>query len=118
MAPLLSMVRRMAEWQDPQPVRLILGVQTEPEIFGMDQLAQLSLPGGGAGEVTLEKPTDDWAGQVGTAVDLMQRRLQETPTAPDIYLCGSPGFLDAAERTAIECGVPAGQIYMERILAN
>ena len=118
LAPLMSMMRRMAEWQDPQPVRLILGVETEPEVFGVEDLAALEFPGGAACEVTLNRPGAGWGGATGTAVDTMVERLREAGEPPDIYLCGSPGFLDAATAAALAAGVPEEQLFAERILSN
>ncbi|MDR1999792.1 MAG: 2Fe-2S iron-sulfur cluster binding domain-containing protein [Frankiaceae bacterium] len=118
LAPLLSMIRRMAQWQDQQAVRLILGVATPAEVFGVDLVEAAELPGGYVADVTVMEPDASWAGEVGTSVDVLAKRLAEAGEAPDVYLCGSPGFFEAATRAALAAGVPAGQIYAERILAN
>ena len=32
----------------------------------------------------------------------------------DVYLCGSPGWMSAAERAALDAGVPRGHVHLER----
>lgn len=41
-APLLSMIRRMAEWGDPQPVRVYAGFTTTAHVFAAEALAELA----------------------------------------------------------------------------
>jgi predicted ferric reductase len=42
------------------------------------------------------------------------RRLVPDIAANDVYLCGASAWMDAAERAARECGVPADRIHSER----
>ena len=32
----------------------------------------------------------------------------------DVFLCGAPAWMDAARRAALDCGVPATNIHLER----
>ena len=76
-APLLSMLRRMAEWGDPQPARLYAGFNDEGEVFGTDLFDELAaeLPDFTV-EICLWKPTGgSWAGYVGTPVEALTRDL-------------------------------------------
>ncbi len=121
-APMVSMVRRMAEWGEGQDCLLVLGVNRPDEVFAEAELAELSgmLP---ALRYVLPvvEPDDGWTGPVGTSVDIMAAELDARPAgaeAPDIYLCGSPGFLAAARAAAVARGVPDDQVYEERILAT
>ena len=120
-APLLSMLRRMADWGDPQPTRLYAGFNNEDEVFGTDIFDELStgLPDFKA-EICLWKPTTggDWSGHVGTPVDALTRDLTNEQQAPDVYLCGPPALIDAAIDALSAHGVPATQIYSKRITAN
>ncbi len=122
LAPLVSMLRRMAEWGDPQECMLILGVNHPGEVFATDELAKLraELPALRT-FVPVVEPDDSWDGPVGNAVEVLITELDalaEGAERPDIYLCGSPGFLTAARAAAVERGVPDEQVYEERILAN
>lgn len=122
LAPLISMLRRMAEWGDPQDALLVLGVNRPGEVFATAELDELhaALPALRT-LVPVVEPDADWAGPVGTAVDVLAAELDALPPGserPDVYLCGSPGFLAAARACAEARGVPEDQVYAERILAN
>jgi ferredoxin-NADP reductase/ferredoxin len=120
-APLLSMLRRMAEWGDPQPARLYAGFNDEDEVFGTDLFDKLDaeLPDFRA-EICVWKPTGggSWSGYRGTPVDALTRDLLNEPQAPDVYICGPPALIDAASDALTAHGVPATQIFSKRIMAN
>lgn len=119
LAPCMSMLRRMAEWGETQEARLILGVNTPQEVFATQEIADLeaSLPTLRT-VVTVAQPDETWTGHVGTAVDALDAELAARTSggeAPDIYLSGPPGFLEAAGVCAANHGIPGDQIYQERI---
>jgi ferredoxin-NADP reductase/ferredoxin len=119
--PVLSMLRRMAEWGDPQPARLYAGFNDEADLFTdgpIDQLAA-ALPDFRA-EVCLWRPNggDGWWGFTGTPVDAVKRDLAGLNEPPDVYVCGPPALIEAAEDALRAGGVPASQIFAERITAN
>ena len=119
LAPILSMVRRMKEWDEPQKCVIYFGVNTEAEIFHLDELDQLA-----AQMPTLElrncvwKCTDDWHCEKGSVVDILRRDLQETGAKPDLYLCGPPGMVDATFAVCAEMGIPKERIYLEKFLPS
>ncbi|MFJ6776286.1 2Fe-2S iron-sulfur cluster-binding protein, partial [Kitasatospora sp. NPDC091257] len=120
LAPLLAMVRRMAEWQDPQPARLLLGVNEPQDVFGLDELASVAaeLPGFRY-DICVRRPGPDRSGPTGTPADLLAAALPELgTTTPDLYVCGPPPLVDAVLRTAALAGVPSDQIHRERFLAT
>ncbi|MBD0671455.1 oxidoreductase, partial [Streptomyces sp. CBMA156] len=107
LAPLLAMVRRMAEWQDPQPARLFLGVNTPRDVFGLDELAAVAaeLPGF-RHEVCVREPAPGWSGPTGTPADLLAAALPDLGGGtPDLYVCGPPPLVDAVLRAAARGGV-------------
>jgi len=120
-APLLSMLRRMEEWGDPQPARLYAGFNDEEEVFGTDLFNELSagLPDFRS-EICLWKPSSGsgWSGYVGTPVDALARDLAGEQEAPDVYVCGPPALIDAAADALTAHGVPATQIFSKRITPN
>jgi len=122
LAPIMSMLRRMAEWGDPQEALLILGVNRTSEVYATYALAELRATMPRLRPlVTVVEPDRTWDGPVGTAVDQMIIELDARPQEgepPDIYLCGPPGFLDAARASAAARGVGADQVYEERILGS
>lgn len=119
LAPILSMVRRMHEWQEPQKCVIYFGVNTEAEIFHLNELDQLA-----AEMKTLElrncvwKCSDDWHCEKGSVVDILRRDLQETGVKPDIYLCGPPGMVDATFAVCEKQGIPKERIYLEKFLPS
>ncbi|WP_208866015.1 2Fe-2S iron-sulfur cluster-binding protein [Kitasatospora cheerisanensis] len=115
LAPLLAMARQMAEWQDPQPVRLFLGVNTPEEVFGAEELTAVAaeLPGF-RHQVCVREPDAAWTGPVGTPADLLAEALAgHTGPVPDLYVCGPPPMVDAVRRAAPGC-----QVFHERFLAS
>lgn len=117
LAPMLSMLRRMAEFQEMQAARLFFGVNKESELFAREELEQLraELPQLNI-DICVWKPEGEWHGFTGTPADAVRAALKDAPSLPDMYLCGPPPLLNAVEKTAAEFGVPPAQIYSERFL--
>lgn len=130
LAPLLSMLRRMAEWGDPQETRLLLGVNTVDDVFGtaeigelLDQMPELGVtlaiwrPEGG-----LEAPDERFECVAGSAVDVLAASLAEAgddpELVPDIYVCGPPGMVTALEEATAAAGVAPELVHTERISQN
>jgi ferredoxin-NADP reductase/ferredoxin len=117
LAPMLSMLRRMAEFQEPHPARLYFGVNRVEELFCLMELEALKaeLP---QLQVILcvWKPNQDWQGFCGTPADALAQDLDDLNARPDIYLCGPPALIDAAEAAARSQGVPVEQVFSERFL--
>ena len=119
LAPVLSMIRRMREWEEPQQCVVYFGVNTEAEVFYAEELQQLA-----ADMPTLQvricvwKAGDDWRGEKGSVVDVLRRDLQNLSAKPDLYLCGPPGMVDATYAVCAEVGIPKDKIYLEKFLPS
>ena len=121
LAPVLSMLRRMAEYQEMNDARLFFGVNRESELFMIDELERLQAElaqlhvelcvrdAGGSGDVGTA-----WRGFRGTPVDALQAALAAADASPDLYVCGPPGMVSAAQAVATAAGVPAAQFASER----
>lgn len=119
LAPLLSMVRQMAEWQEPQPARLFLGVNEEADVFGVAELEAVAAElADFAYEVCVWHPGPSWPGRSGTPADRVAEELAETSVRPDLYVCGPPPLVDAVTQVATAAGVPPEQVFHERFLAT
>lgn len=116
LAPMLSMLRRMAEFGEMNACTLLFGITRASDLFGLDDIEQLRtcLPHLQV-EVCVWQADEGWQGFIGTPVDALARYLA-TGISPDIYLCGPPAMIDAAERRALETGIAASQIFSERFL--
>ncbi|NGO72468.1 2Fe-2S iron-sulfur cluster-binding protein [Streptomyces boncukensis] len=117
LAPLLSMVRHMAEWQEPQPARLFLGVNEEAEVFGLPELKAVAceLPGFSY-EICVRRPGPSWPGPPATPVDRVAALLPDAPVPPDLYVCGPPPLVEAVAGAAAAGGLAPERVHHERFL--
>lgn len=115
LSPLLSMLRRMAEWGDPQPARLFFGVTRHTEVFAQDELQALAetLPEFRFDTVVWH-PDPAWEGATGNPVELAAAEATVLAEAPDVYVCGPPPMVDAAYAALTAAGVPREQIHAEK----
>ena len=137
LAQLMAMLRRMAEWGDPQPARLFIGVTTPQQLFATDEIAELAgrlldfsvttciwKPEGG------ELPAELAAGgpglgevRVGTPAQALAEALQnlgveQADEAPDVYVCGPPKLVSNVEEVLAENGVAPSHVLVERVVEN
>jgi len=114
-APMLSILRQMAELGDSREARLFFGVNTEGELFATDVVEELrkSLPRLGA-TFCVWKPGPEWSGFAGTSAEALAQSLAESEAHPDIYVCGPPALIEATESVALAGGVPRDHIFSER----
>lgn len=119
LSPLLSMLRKMAEWGDPQPARLFFGVTRHGEVFAQDEIAALAgtLPDFHA-ETVVWNADPAWTGPVGNPVEMAAAELAMLDEMPDVYICGPPPMTDAAVAALTAAGVPADQIHLERFSSS
>ena len=115
LAPILAILRALADSASDAEAKLIFGVGAESDLFYTDELASLRqrLP---YLEVvtTVERPGPGWSGAVGRTTD----HLGPTGTASGYYLCGPPGMVSAAEEILTGNGVVREHIHTERFLGT
>lgn len=134
LAQLLAMLRRMAEWGDPQPARLFVGVTTPEQLFGTSEIAEIAdqlldfsvttciwKPEGGvlpehlaAGSPGLGEVV------VGVPAEALSAALEglSADEAPDVYVCGPPKMVASIEQVLAENGVDPSHVLVERIVEN
>lgn len=118
-APLLSMLRHLAEFQDTQPTHLIFGANTEAELAVAAPLEALAaqLP-----NLTIccavWHPQPGWTGFTGTAAEALAQHLESAAGQPDIYLCGPPRLMEAVTQVANDRAIPPARIYSEQVQAR
>ncbi|NHV24815.1 FAD-binding oxidoreductase [Burkholderia sp. D-99] len=115
LAPILSMLRRMAEFQEMADARLFFGVNQESELFMLDELArlQVDLPQLRV-DLCVWRPGGEWSGLRGTPVDTLRLALAQHDGLPDIYVCGPPPLVQGVREVAMTAGVPDAQFASER----
>ncbi len=115
-APLVAMLRHLADYQDSLPTHLIFAANREAELLPPALFEELraGLP---QLEITLcvWHPSPGWDGFTGTAAEALAAHLAAQTEMPDIYLCGPPKMLDTARAAALAQGVPAERIFAERL---
>lgn len=119
LSPILSMLRRMAEWGDPQQTRLFFGLTHHTEVFAQAELRELTdtMPGFRAHTVVWQ-PDPRWPGTTGNPVDLAAAEVHTLGESPDVYVCGPPPMIEAAYAALTAAGVPREQIHAERFFTT
>lgn len=115
-APLLSMLRQMAEFQDPTPVRLIYGINTAEDVLPEAIFAELQ-EGIPQLQITLSVwrgPTPNNAVQ-GSTAEALAKLLAQAEAKPDLYVCGPPKMLESVIETASKAGISLDHIFSERL---
>ena len=119
LAPILSMVRFMHEWGEPQLCTIYFGSTLEEEMFYVDELRQLEKE---MDNLTIKlcvwKATDSWDGEKGSVVDILKKDLHEVTIKPDLYLCGPPGMVDAVYKVCEDEGISNEKVYLEKFLPS
>lgn len=118
-APVISMVRRMHDWSEPQETRIYFGVTHMHEAFYAEELKTLEREMANLDvKLCVWHADDGWPYEKGNAIDVLRSDLEKSPVKPDIYLCGPPAMVDAAYRVCEEFDIPKGQIYLEKFLSS
>ena len=115
-APVLSMLRHLADFQDTQPTHLILGANRKDELLLADEIDAIraALPHLGV-TLSVWHPEAAWTGFTGTAADAFAFYLDSCAETPDVYVCGPPKMLEAVKAVAQDRGIPPDRIVAERI---
>ncbi len=120
MAPILSILRHLAESGDTRPVRFYYGARTEADLFYLEQIKEL---GGRLADFTFtaclsESLSADFEpdgfvvaqGNVTDVVEAAEQQLRST----EIYMCGPPPMVEAAQALAEAHLVPKDQVFFDK----
>jgi propane monooxygenase reductase component len=114
MAPILSLLRSMAEAGVERPAAYYYGARKETDLFHLEQLGELgeTLP-----DFTfvpaLSDDSDGWSGESGLITDVVER-LEGDVAEVDAYVCGPPPMVEAAIALLEAKGVPENHIYYDK----
>jgi len=113
LAPILAILRALAESAPDTQAKVVFGVGDETDLFYTDELTSLrqKLPNLEV-VITVERPGPRWSGTVGRTTD----HLGPTDATSAYYLCGPPGMVGTAEEILIGNGVVREHIHTERFL--
>jgi propane monooxygenase reductase subunit len=116
MAPILCLLRSMAESGTQRPATYFYGARTGADLFHLEELAQLAdeLPDFTFVPALSEAGDHDgWTGETGLITDVVDR-LESDLTEVDAYLCGPPPMVDAAIALLEAKGVPEAHVYFDK----
>jgi len=112
MAPILALLRSMADRGIDRPATFYYGSRTRLDLCFEDELRAL--------EALLPRfryvpalSEDDWDGENGLITDVV-RRLEPDLTGADAYVCGPPPMVEAAIALLEAKGVPEAHIYYDK----
>ena len=122
MAPILALLRQMAESGNERPVVFYYGARTETDLFHHAELAGLGerLAGFTFVPVLSQEWSQEWTdggGETGFVTDVVERRETRLGSS-DLYLCGPPPMIDAAMPVLEAAGVPREQIYFDKFTVS
>ncbi len=105
LAPILSMLRHLGEFQDSQPTHLIFGANRVSELVPPSDVEAVTaaLPQLGV-TLAVTAPEADWPGFIGTAPAALDAYLAQSDEPVDIYACGPPKMLEAVEAVVQQRG--------------
>jgi propane monooxygenase reductase subunit len=116
MAPILSLLRSMAEKGSTRQARFYYGARTEADLFALDELERIGSELPDLSFVPALSEADDttgWEGEAGLITDVVDR-LEDDLTDVDAYLCGPPPMVDAAIALLERRGCPESRIYFDK----
>jgi propane monooxygenase reductase component len=116
MAPILALLRAMAEKGNGRKAVYYYGARGPEDLFHLEELAALEqrLPDFRFIPALSHCDEDaDWAGERGLITDVVAK-LEEELGEVDAYLCGPPPMVDAAIAMLDQSGVPESRVYYDK----
>jgi propane monooxygenase reductase subunit len=112
MAPVMSLLRSMAEKGSTRSAVFYYGARTEADLFALEELEQLC---GSVPDLRFVPALSDaeWDGETGLITDVVDR-MEDDLTEIDAYLCGPPPMVDAAIALLERRGCPEARIYFDK----
>lgn len=119
LAPMLSMLDTLvAQDNTDQPVKLLYGANEADELFALDRIAGYAAQGLDIlTELCVVNPAAGWDGASGHVTGLLRTELLNGGDC-DVYLCGPPPMIDAAQAWLSENGVDTSQIHAEKFVPS
>ena len=105
MAPVLGVLRQLAAEGCERPIRFYYGAREERDLFGLDEIATL-------GE---RLPDFRFTPVTGRFV---HEAVDEEFDAPDVYMCGPPPMLEAAESMLTGRGIDPARIFQDKFTTS
>jgi propane monooxygenase reductase subunit len=120
MAPILAILRDMAEKEQPRRIIYFYGARARRDLFQLDELYGLTqhLPHFRFIPALSEPlPDDNWAGEVGLITEVVQRHLSHLADM-EAYMCGPTAMIDAAIALLTKGGMKESQIFYDKFVTK
>ena len=113
-APIMSMLRTLADRGDGRSLLLIYAYKTSEALTFLEELEKLKKQLNLRVVFVLENPPDNWQGESGFITDdLLVRYLPGVPEHYHYYICGPAVMSSIVEKTLQRQGVPLYRIHSE-----
>ena len=120
MAPILSLLRDMADQQDSRSVTYFYGARTRRDLFQLDELRgfEQRLPHFRFVPALSEpQPSDTWDGEIGLITEVV-KRIVSNGANQEAYMCGPTAMIDAAIVTLQRVGVEEQAIFYDKFVTK
>lgn len=115
MAPILSILRHMAEKGIERKATYYYGARAKKDLFYLGEMRELEekLPDFKFVPALSEPEGEDWDGETGIITDVV-KRLEGDLSGTEAYLAGPPPMIDAALPVLMKKGVDEDDIYYDK----
>jgi propane monooxygenase reductase subunit len=120
MAPILSLLRDLAEERSERPVTYFYGARARRDLFQLEELQALEqqLPHFRFIPALSEPAADDaWEGETGLITDVVKRWVANG-AGKAAYMCGPTAMIDAAIVTLTRMGVQEQDIFYDKFVTK
>jgi propane monooxygenase reductase subunit len=120
MAPILSLLRSMAERGIQRKATFFYGARSEGDLCFAEELRSIAekLPGFTYIPALSDSAPADWTGETGLVTDVVKRRVGDLGASryngAHAYICGPPPMVEAAVPLLQSLGVPDKRIYFDK----
>jgi predicted ferric reductase len=113
-APMICMLRTLADRGDERPHLLIYATSTWERTALREELEELKSRLSLRVVHVLEEPPPDWQGERGrVTLDLLERHLPADRARHEVFICGPTPMIDAVEKSLYATGVPMTRSHSE-----
>ncbi|MDP2319817.1 MAG: ferric reductase-like transmembrane domain-containing protein [Acidobacteriota bacterium] len=113
-APMLSMLKALADRGDPRPVLLFYADSQWDRMTGREQIEALRRRLTLSVVYVVDEPTPEWEGERGWITrEVVSRHLPVGHAAFEYFVCGPTPMIGAMERILHGLGVPLSQVHSE-----
>jgi predicted ferric reductase len=113
-APLMSMLRTLADRGDPRPMRLVYGNGRWDDVLFREEIDLLSSRLRLTTTHVLQDPPAGWKGATGLLTEGILREAVPEPARSGVFfVCGPKPMIDAVQRALRRLGIPLHRIHFE-----